>query len=248
MKTGNPVLNEKVFAEEARIGTSQDSMTLDGTVVKSFGLTTLVVVGAGWVWHLFAMSQSASSVLPWILLGTIGGFILAMITIFNKPISAYTSPLYALLEGFALGGISALTNAQYPGVVPQAVGLTFATLFAMLLAYTSGLIKATENFKLGVVAATGGIALYYLSGFVLSFFSIQVPLIWDSGPLGIGFSCFVILIAALNLVLDFDFIESGVRDRAPKYMEWYGAFGLIVTLVWLYLEILRLLSKARSRN
>jgi uncharacterized YccA/Bax inhibitor family protein len=248
MKTGNPVLNEKVFAEEARVGTSQDSMTLDGTVVKTFGLATLVVAGAGWVWHLLALGQSPTGVIPWLLVGSIGGFILALVTIFNKPISPFTAPIYALLEGFVLGGVSALANGQYPGVVPQAVGLTLGTLFAMLLAYATGLIKVTENFKLGLFAATGGIAIYYFAGFILSFFSIQVPMIWDSGPWGIGFSCFVIVIAALNLVLDFDFIESGVAARAPKYMEWYGAFGLIVTLVWLYMEILRLLSKARSRN
>jgi len=247
MKTGNPVLNEKVFSDEARTRPTQEPMTLSGTVTKSFGLTGLLVLSAGWVWHLYTVSGSADTIHPYIIGGSIAGFIVAMITIFNKQISAYTVPVYAVLEGVCLGGISVLMQSHYPGIVAQAVGLTFATLFAMLLTYTTGLIKPTENFKLGVVAATGGICLYYIAAMVLGFFSIQVPLIYDSGPWGIAFSAFVIVIAALNLVLDFDFIESGVRAQAPKYMEWYGAFGLLVTLVWLYLEILRLLSKARSR-
>jgi uncharacterized YccA/Bax inhibitor family protein len=247
MKTGNPVLNEKVFSDEAQTRASQEPMTLSGTVAKSFLLSALLVISAGWIWHLATVGGNPQAVLGWVIGGSIGGLILAMITIFKKQYSAFTSPVYAVLEGFCLGGISVLTESHYPGIVAQAVGLTFATLFAMLLAYTSGLIKPTENFKLGVVAATGGIALYYLASIAFSFFSIHLPLINDTGPWGIAFSAFVIVIAALNLVLDFDFIESGVRAQAPKYMEWYGAFGLMVTLVWLYLEILRLLSKARSR-
>ncbi len=159
-----------------------------------------------------------------------------------------TAPLYALLEGLALGGISAMFERTYPGVAMQAIGLTFGTLFVILLAYKTGMIRATQGFKLGVIAATGGIALLYIVEMILGgFFHIQVPAINGSGAVGIGFSLFVVVIAALNLVLDFDMIETGVQNGAPKYMEWYGAFAMMVTLIWLYLEILRLLGKARRR-
>ena len=159
-----------------------------------------------------------------------------------------TAPLYALAEGLFLGGVSSLFEARFPGIVMQAVLLTFGTLFALLMAYRSGLVRATENFKLGVVAATGGIALVYLATIVLGFFGIGIPYIHESGLVGIGFSLFVVVVAALNLVLDFDFIETGVEQGAPKYMEWYGAFGLMVTRVWLYIEFLRLLAKLQSRD
>jgi uncharacterized YccA/Bax inhibitor family protein len=158
-----------------------------------------------------------------------------------------TAPLYAVLEGLFLGGISALYELKFQGIVIQAVALTFGTLAALLLAYKSRLIKVTENFKLGVVAATGGIALVYLISIGLGFFGIRMPYLHDSGPIGIGISVFIVIVAALNLVLDFDFIEQGAAQGAPKYMEWYAAFGLLVTLIWLYLEILRLLAKVRRR-
>ncbi|MEO8353673.1 MAG: Bax inhibitor-1/YccA family protein, partial [Chthoniobacteraceae bacterium] len=157
------------------------------------------------------------------------------------------APAYALVEGVFLGGISAIYEAQFGGIVFQAVLMTFGTLFALLAAYQTGLIKATENFKLGIVAATGGIFMVYIASIVLGFFGIQIPGIFGNGTVGILFSVVVVIIAALNLVLDFDFIEQGAEVGAPKYLEWYGAFGLMVTLVWLYLEILRLLSKLRSR-
>ena len=159
-----------------------------------------------------------------------------------------TAPIYALLEGLVLGGLSATIELRYPGIAIQAVGLTFGTLFVLLMAYRSGLIKVTQKFRLGIVAATGGIFFFYLAEMLLGFFGIQFTSINGAGPIGIGFSLVIVAIAALNLVLDFDFIEQGVQVCAPKYMEWYGAFGIIVTLVWLYLEILRLLSKFRSRN
>jgi len=168
--------------------------------------------------------------------------------VFRKPWAGITTPLYAALQGLALGGISVVFEARYPGIVSQAIFLTFGTLAALLMAYRSGLIKATENFKLGIVAATGGIFFIYLIGFVLSFFGVSIPLIHGSGPVGILFSLVVVTIAALNLVLDFDFIEMGAERGAPKYMEWYGAFGLLVTLVWLYLELLRLLAKLQGRR
>jgi uncharacterized YccA/Bax inhibitor family protein len=199
-----------------------------------------------WTWNIFF--ENPSAIMPWLMGGLIGGLIVAMITIFKAEWSPITSPIYAILEGLAIGGISAMAEARFPGIVLQAVGLTFGTMFCLLFAYTSGIIRATENFKLGVVAATGGIFVVYLFTWILGFFGVQIPFIHGSGLVGIGFSLFVVIIAALNLVLDFDFIESGVRGGAPKYMEWYGAFGLMVTLIWLYIEILRLLTKIQSRN
>ncbi len=186
--------------------------------------------------------------MPWVIGGAIGGLIVALVTVFKKTWAGITSPVYALLEGLFLGGISAIFEAQYPGIVIQAVALTFGTLFSLLLAYKSRLIKVTENFKLGVAAATGSIFLIYLANMLLGFFGIHMPFIHESGIIGIGFSLVVVVIAALNLVLDFDFIENGAASGAPKYMEWYAAFGLMVTLIWLYLEMLRLLAKLRSRK
>ena len=171
-----------------------------------------------------------------------------MVTIFKPTVGHITVPAYAVVEGVFLGVISMIFNAMYPGIVVQAVFLTFGTLGALLLAYKSGLIQATENFKLGVVAATGGIAILYLINFVMGFFGSGMGIISGNDTMGILFSGFVVVIAALNLVLDFDFIEEGAEMGAPKYMEWYGAFGLLVTLIWLYLEILRLLAKLQSRR
>lgn len=242
MRTSNPMLKEQAFAQSIP-GT--ETMTLQGTVNKSVIMLALVVMAAGWTWNLF-YNQGPAVVMPWMMTGLIGGLIVAMVTIFKASWAPATAPAYAILEGLALGGISAIFELRFPGIVIQAVGLTFGTLFALLIAYKSGVIKATENFRLGIVAATGGIALVYLVGFVGSFFGWQIPLIHESGLVGILFSLFVVVIAALNLVLDFDFIERG-HGVAPKYMEWYGAFGLLVTLIWLYLELLRLLSKLRDR-
>jgi uncharacterized YccA/Bax inhibitor family protein len=218
-----------------------------GTVHRTAFLLLLLVAAAIWVWNKFTLS-GPQAVMPWLGIGAIGGLVVAIVTVFKKEWAPITSPIYAVLEGFVLGGISSIFEASYPGIVIQAVGLTFGTLFALLIAYRSGLIKATENFKLGVVAATGGIFLVYMISFVLSFFGTTIPFIHESGTIGILFSLFVVVVAALNLVLDFDFIERGAESGAPKYMEWYAAFGLLVTLVWLYIEILRLLSKLRSRR
>ena len=182
------------------------------------------------------------------LTGAVGGLIVALVTTFKPAWAALTAPLYAVLEGLLLGGISAMFNAQYQGLPFQAVCLTFGTLFSLLLAYQTGWIRATENFKLGVIAATGGIFLVYMATAVLGLFGIAMPFMHSNGLVGIGISLFVVVVAALNLVLDFDIIENGVKRGAPKYMEWYGAFGLLVTLVWLYLEILRLLAKLRSND
>jgi uncharacterized YccA/Bax inhibitor family protein len=224
-------------------------MTLTGTVNKTGILLLCAIATAYWTWNSFTQTRDITDVAPQMLVGVFGGFIVAMITIFKKEWSPVTAPIYALLEGLFLGGLSALMESRYPGIAIQAVGLTFGTLFVLLLAYRSGLIPVTQKLRLGIVAATGGIALFYMLSMLLSFFGLQFgsSLIYGSGMIGIAFSLFVVAIAALNLVLDFDFIERGVQSGAPKYMEWYGAFGIIVTLVWLYLEILRLLAKLRRR-
>ncbi|WP_421570713.1 Bax inhibitor-1/YccA family protein [Stenotrophomonas sp. PD6] len=252
MRSGNPALSESTFLDLASgsVVTSPDQvMTINGTVNKTGILLLLTVITAAFAWSqtLGADGQIAPGAMIYAVGGAIGGLILALVTVFKKEWSPVTAPMYALVEGFFLGAISAVFEARFPGIVFQAVLLTFGTLFALLVAYRSGLIKVTENFKLGVVAATGGIALLYLASFVLSFFNINVPVIHEASWLGIAFSLFVVVVAALNLVLDFDFIETGAAARAPKYMEWYGAFGLMVTLVWLYVEFLRLLSKLQSR-
>jgi uncharacterized YccA/Bax inhibitor family protein len=247
MRTSNPALNANTFADVRRDPTAPP-MTLEGTVNKAALLLFLVVVPAAWVWSQVRTAFDPSVAGPWIALGVIGGFIAAMVTIFKKEWSPVTAPVYAALEGLALGGLSALLETKYPGIAMQAVALTFATLAAMLLAYRTGLIKATEKFKLGVVAATGAIALYYLAGLVLSFFGVAMPFLQGNSTASLVVSGVIVIVAALNLILDFDFIETGVTAGAPKYLEWYGAFGLMVTLVWLYLEILRLLAKARSRR
>jgi uncharacterized YccA/Bax inhibitor family protein len=182
------------------------------------------------------------------MLGGLGGFIAAMVTIFKKQWAPVTAPIYAVLEGLLLGGISAVFELRYPGIAFESVALTFGTLFALLFLYRTGIIRVTEKFRLGVFAATGAIALFYLLQMILGLFHFEFTSVNGSGIIGIGFSLIVVGVAALNLVLDFDFIEKGVQYGAPKYMEWYGAFGIMVTLVWLYLEILRLLSKLQRRN
>jgi uncharacterized YccA/Bax inhibitor family protein len=250
-KTSNPALGSKTFQDLANSGGAIDvanRMTVNGTVNRTGILLICAFATAAYTWHLFMQTRDASEVSGLLLVGVFGGFITALVTIFKKEWAPVTSPIYALLEGLFLGGISAFLEQRYPGMAIQAVGLTFGTLLTMLVVYSSGLIKVTDKLRIGIIAATGGIALFYLMEMVLGFFHIQFVAINGSGPIGIAFSLFVCAIAALNLVLDFDFIEQGVNYGAPKYMEWYGAFGIMVTLVWLYLEILRLLSKLRSRN
>jgi len=244
LRSSNPVLREKTFS--GQIVTGQE-MTLQGTVNKTGLLLLFVVIGAAWTWGL-AHSETPEAALPWMMGGLIGGLIACLVTVFKPNWSPLTAPVYAALEGLVLGGISALFDKSYPGIAIQAVGLTFATLFVMLLAYKTGIIRATRGFKLGVIAATGAIFLVYLVNIGLRFFlHTEVPGLNSATPLGIGISVVIVVIAALNLILDFDLIERGARMGAPKYMEWYGAFALMVTLVWLYMEILRLLGKTRQR-
>ena len=252
MRSGNPALKESTFLDLGSgsvVRRDTDAMTLNGTVNKTAFLLVLTLVGAMFTWGKFFASGGTANLMPYVLGGAIGGLVVALVTVFKKEWSPVTAPLYAGLEGLFIGAVSAMFELRFPGIVMQAAALTFGTLGALLLAYRSGLIKATENFKLGVFAATGGIALLYLVNIGMRLFGFEgMGFIHESSWMGIGFSAVVVVVAALNLVLDFDFIEQGVEHGAPKYMEWYGAFGLLVTLVWLYLEILRLLSKLQSRN
>ena len=254
MRTANPALNSRVFGRTEGMVDST-VMTVQGAVLKTGFLTLLLGAAAVYTWnktYLASQDGNMAAIQPWLWGGMIGGLVLALITIFVPRISPITSPFYAIAEGLFLGAISAYFEMMYPDIAFQAVGLTFCTLFAMLLLYSTGVIRATPAFQRGVMAATMGIMLVYLMTFVLGLFEINVPYVHETSVngstwIGIGFSLFVVVIAALNLVLDFNFIEQSAKRRAPKYMEWYAAFGLLVTLVWLYLEILRLLSKLRSR-
>ncbi len=217
-KTSNPALNENTF--RGRVAVAGEAMTLQGTVNKTGILLLCVVVAAAWSWGI-VHSQTPEAAAPWMMGGVIGGLVLALVTVLEL---------------------------SYPGIAIQAAGLTFAVTAVMLVLYTSGMIRATPKFTMGVIAATGGIFLVYLVDMILHFFGHQVPLLNSAGPLGIGVSVVIVIVAALNLILDFDFVETGAHSGAPKYMEWYGAFGIMVTLVWMYLEILRLLSKVRERR
>lgn len=246
MRTANPALSDRVF-NKVQAGSGQ--MTISGTVNKCLLLTVLVFVGALLTWKTsFPAGWNGEQVpqIPmWYYPSIFVGLGLAFAIIFKKNWAPYLAPLYALLEGAILGVLSSLFEYRFPGIVIQAALGTVGVLFSLLLVYRSGLIKVTDNFRLGVVAATGGIALLYLINIVMGFFGTSMPMIHESSVFGIGFSVFVIIIAALNLVLDFDFIEKGSQKGLPKFMEWYAAFGLLITLIWLYIEILRLLSKSR---
>jgi uncharacterized YccA/Bax inhibitor family protein len=243
MRSANPTLNPNTFTGVRDIGAGP--MTLQGTVNKTGALLLLLFAAAAWTW---SQAGAGEEIGPWVLIGALGGFVTALVTVFKKNWSPVTAPIYALLEGLLLGGISAMLDRQFHGIAIQAAGLTFGTLFCLLLAYSSGMIRVSDNFRLGVVAATGGIMLVYLASMILGLFGHTIPFIHDNGAIGIGFSLLVVGVAAMNLVLDFDLIESAARRGAPKYMEWYGGFALMVTLIWLYIEMLRLLSKMRSRR
>ena len=257
MRTGNPALNDKTFEnfgvyqrDHANEHSPAGVMTITGTAQKTAFLLLLAMGAACFTWSktFSAVEANPAAAMPWALGGLVVGAITGLVICFKHTWAPGLAPVYALAEGLFLGGVSASLEAQYPGIVIQAVGGTFGTLAGLLLAYQSGFIRATENFKLGIVAATGGICLVYFISMIGGLLGFPVPFIHAAGPIGIGFSLVVVMIAALNLVLDFDYIEQAADRGAPKYLEWYGAFALMVTLVWLYMEILRLLSKLRSRN
>ena len=243
MRTTNPVLNSKTFADVQRVE-GAPVMTLEGTVNRTAFLLLILLATATWTWMEAFIGAPVEGYL-WT--GLLGGLGIGLVTVFAPGLAKFTAPVYAALEGLALGAISAIYEARFPGIVIQAVALTFGVMAALLVIYRLRIIPVTENFKLGVCAATGGIAIFYLAAIGLSFAGVRIGFLHEGTLLGIGFSLFVITIAALNLVLDFDFIEQGVEHGAPKQMEWYAAFGLVVTLIWLYVAILRLLSKLRSR-
>lgn len=253
-KSSNPVFGKNIFNQSA-ISAEDGVMTVNGTINKTGLMLLIVVFAATFTWRKFfgAFDPSVPGALPpgvfgWMIGGAIGGLITALITTFSPRRAAMTAPIYAVFEGLFLGAASAMFEAMYPGLVMRAVSLTFGVFFIMLLLYRSGTIRATEKFRTIIFAATGGIALVYLVSFVAGMFGVNVGFLHGNSMLSIGISLFVVVVGALNLILDFDMITQGSNARAPKYMEWYGAFGLMVTLIWLYLEMLRLLSKLSSRN
>ncbi|MDA3615877.1 Bax inhibitor-1/YccA family protein [Polluticaenibacter yanchengensis] len=250
MKSSNPALGEKTFKELSYSYDKSSAMTARGTMLKLGFMLILMLASAFYTWHAFY--NNTANIQAFIWGGAIGGFVIALVLIFKKEWSPFLAPLYALLEGLFIGGISATYNfvfaASMPNIITNAVGLTASVAIAMFLLYNFRIIKATEKFKSIIITATAGIAIFYLIVMVLRLFNVPVAFMHDSSMLGIGISLFIVAIAALNLILDFDFIEKGEQMGAPKYMEWYGAFGLMVTLVWLYLEILRLLSRFASNK
>ncbi|WP_433944606.1 Bax inhibitor-1/YccA family protein [Paenibacillus sp. SN-8-1] len=243
-RSGNPTLNDKAFERSGHYS-GQNQMTIDGTVNKTIITLVMLLGGAFGTWSMYFSGRDA---VPLMVGGAIVAVFLALIISFVPTTAPYLVPIYAIGEGMLLGGLSARYETLYNGITLQAALLTMGVFIALLVAYKTRLIKATENFKLGVIAATGGIFLVYLLSFILGFFGITIPYLHDNSLIGIGISIVIVIVAALNLVLDFDFIEQGAEQGAPKYMEWYGAFGLVVTLVWLYVEMLRLLAKVFSRD
>ncbi len=248
-KGGNPAISEKTF--EKVLQHDGELMTVRGTMNK-FGMMTLFLIGAAvFTWNIF-YTEGPEAVMPWMWGSMITGFIIALVIIFKKTWAPYLALGYALCEGLFLGAISAVFNAAfaktYPSIIMHAVLLTMGTAAAMYILYQTGIIKATNTFKKVVIIATAGIALFYVISMVMNLFGSQMPYLHDSSPIGIGISLVIVVVAALNLILDFDMIDQGAAQGAPKYFEWYSAFGLMVTIVWLYMEILRLLSKFASRD
>ncbi|PIW61911.1 MAG: hypothetical protein COW13_02945 [Candidatus Omnitrophica bacterium CG12_big_fil_rev_8_21_14_0_65_50_5] len=260
MESSNPIFNSKVLSQ----GYAADpagTMTVNGAVNKSFILLALLLLPAFWAWGKVAGLYSAASeeammaqaavikqLFGWSIAASIGGLVIAVVLAFKKQWAPVLAPVYALTQGFVIGGLSAYYEVQFSGIVMNAAGLTIATLLCLLSVYKMGWIKVTRGFALGMMIAVGAIALIYIVDIIASLFGHPMPMIHSNGPVAIGFSLVVVGIAAFSLILDFDFFERGAQAGLPKYMEWYAAFGLMVTLIWLYLEILRLLSKLRSRN
>ena len=247
MRSSNPVMTGRIYEKAGGVSAGASVMTINGTINK-IGIMLLLVIGAAaYTWKI-VMGANPAPAGTLAMVGAIGGFIMALVTVFRPQSSAITAPIYAILEGLFLGAISAIINAAYPGVAFQAVLLTIGTLFTMLFLYRSGRIRATPKFRRGVMMATGAVFFAYLISWIMSLFGMSMGFMHSSGPLGILINLAIIVVAALNLIMDFDFIEKGSQMGAPKYMEWYGAFGLMVTLIWLYIEFLRLLSRFAGRD
>lgn len=246
-KSGNPALDKDTFSQCEKAKDKTKVMTISGTVNKTAILLLLTMISSYVTWRLFFTTYDWELIRIIVIVGSIVGLALAFFIAFNKDLAAYLSPFYAIFEGLALGGLSAVMENAFPGIVIQSLSLTFSIFIALLAIYKSGIIKVTENVKLIIASATSGIALYYLASLGLGLFDVELPLIHENNTGGIIFSVFVVVLASVNLVVDFDFIEQGAENKVPKYMEWYGAFGLLVTVIWLYVEILRLLGKSRRR-
>ncbi len=266
-RNSNPALNESAFERVAEseagwaAGTQQvqdaqvvpsgirtEAMTVNGTVWATAALLVLVVLAGAWGWNQVDVTDESVSLPGWLFPVVLGALGVAILTIFKPDLARFTAPVYALLEGAFLGAISGLYNAAYDGIVIQAVGLTIGVFAVMLFLYGTRIVKVTEKLRMGVIAATGAVVLVYVANLILSLFGAEVPFLHDTGPIGIGISLVIVGIAAFNLLLDFDFVERGVAAGAPARTEWYAAFGLLVTIVWLYLELLRLLAKLQSRD
>jgi uncharacterized YccA/Bax inhibitor family protein len=266
-RNSNPALNDSAFervveteagwaagtqqmqdAYAVPTGARSDTMTVNGTVWATAALLVLVILAGVWGWNQVDVTAESVSLPGWIFPVVLGALGVAILTIFKPDLARFTSPVYALLEGAFLGAISGLYNAAYDGIVIQAVGLTIGVFAVMLFLFATRIVKVTEKLRMGIVAATGAVMLVYVANLILSLFDAEVPFLHDTGPLGIGISLVIVAIAAFNLLLDFDFVERGVAAGAPAKMEWYAAFGLLVTIVWLYLELLRLLAKLQSRD
>lgn len=250
--TSNPAFSNDIFANYDQVygAPRSTTMTIQGAVGKTFGLLAILSATAIWSWKAAAENDLSPAVLP---VAAIGGLILALVTIMKPTVSPWTAPVYAAFEGVVLGALSYMIEhlgikGAYPGIALQAVSMTCGVLFCMLFVYATGIIKVTDKLRIGITAATGAIFLVYMASFVLGFFGYQVPFLRSFSPIGIGISVVIVGVAAFNLLLDFDFIEKGARNSAPKYLEWYGAFGLLVTLVWLYIEILQLLRQINGRD
>jgi len=270
LRNTNPALNEKAFqrVSDNQVGwaagtqtldgtyaapptgpvAGTDTMTVGGTVWATAALLVLVIASGVYGWNSLDSTSDSVSLPGWLLPVVLGALGVAILTIFKPNLARFTAPVYALLEGAFLGAISALYNTAYDGIVVQAVGLTIGVFAVMLFLYGTRIIKVTEKLRMGIVAATGAIMLVYVANLILGIFGASVPFLHDTGPLGIGISLVIVGVAAFNLLLDFDFIERGVAAGAEKKMEWYAAFGLLVTIVWLYLELLRLLAKLQGRD
>jgi uncharacterized YccA/Bax inhibitor family protein len=245
LQTSNPAFSESFAQNFDYAGTRSSTMTVQGTALKAFVLLAIVVASAAMSW----VESARGTLGPGLLIGSLlGGLVFFFITVFRPTLAVWTAPLYSACEGVLLGVISRYADLRYPGIAIQAVALTGGVTFLMLFLYVTGIIKVTGQLVTGIMAATGAIALLYLASFIMSFFGAEIPFIRGASPFGIAFSVFVVGLAAFNLLLDFDFIDRGSQAGLSKQMEWYGAFGLMVTLIWLYLEVLRLLQKLNSRR
>ena len=248
----NPVLNENVFRKENVVYGNTGVMTVGGTATKTLLMLLMVVAGAAYTWKLYYNAVNPQSITGWMMGGLLGAFVLAMIISFKPKTAPFLAPIYAAGEGLALGGISAVFNEQFaltaPNIVTNAVALTLVTALVMLTVYRSGIIKVNGTFMRVLSIAMISIMVFYLGSWIVSMFGVNLSMLHNSSPLSIGISLVIVAVAAFSLLMDYEFIRKASAAGAPKYMEWYGAFGLTVTLVWLYLEILKLLAKFSNRE